>query len=164
LIEESLQVFGDKVQRSGIAIRKRIKPGTTVIGFADEIRQVVDNLLVNAVEATPRGGRLNLCLRQSQSWGNRSQPGARLTVADNGCGIPQAYLSRVFEPFFTTKAEKGTGLGLWVVKGIVEKHGGSIKLRSTDTAARSGTVISIFWPSAIQADPARQPSRSEYAA
>jgi PAS domain S-box-containing protein len=164
LIEESLQVFGDKVQRNGIAIRKRIKPGTTVIGFADEIRQVVDNLLVNAVEATPQGGRLTLCLRQSQSWKNRNQPGARLTVADNGCGIPQAYLSKVFEPFFTTKAEKGTGLGLWVVKGIVEKHSGSIKLRSTDAAARSGTVISIFWPSAVEADPISQTSRSEYAA
>src|SRR5262249_146939 len=164
LIEESLQVFGDKFQRGGIAINKKIRPGNTGLGFADEIRQVVDNLLVNAVEATPPGGRLTLCLRQSRSWKNRSEPGARLTIADNGCGIPQACLSKVFEAFFTTKAEKGTGLGLWVVKGIVEKHGGSIKLRSTDAAARSGTVVSIFWPSAVEADPASQASQSEYAA
>jgi len=164
LVEESLQVFGDKFQRRGIAISKKVKPGATIIGFGDEIRQVVDNLLVNAVEATPPGGRLTLCLRQSRSWQKRNELGARLTIADNGCGIPQAYVSRVFDAFFTTKAEKGTGLGLWVVKGIVEKHGGSIKLRSAIAAARSGTVISIFWPSAIQADPASQASRSEYAA
>jgi hypothetical protein len=94
----------------------------------------------------PGGGRLTLCLRRSRNWKNRSEAGTRLSVADNGCGIPKADLARVFDPFFTTKAEKGTGLGLWVVRGIVEKQGGSIKIRSTDQAAKSGTVISIFWP------------------
>jgi PAS domain S-box-containing protein len=164
LLEESLQVFSDKFQRGGIAIGKKIVPGTTVVGFADEIRQVVDNMLVNAVEATAPGGNLTLCLRQSRSWKNRSELGARLTIADNGCGIPKAYLARVFEPFFTTKAEKGNGLGLWVVRGIVEKHGGSIKIRSTDAAARSGTVISIFWPSALKTHPTTKLIRSEHAA
>jgi len=164
LIEESLQVFGDKVQRAGIVISKRIKGNTNIIGFADEIRQVVDNLLVNAVEATQHGGRLTLYLRPSQSWKTRTERGARLTIADNGCGIAKDCLARVFEPFFTTKAEKGTGLGLWVVKGIVEKHGGSIKLRSSDTTARRGTVISIFWPSAVKEHPASKLARSEHAA
>jgi PAS domain S-box-containing protein len=164
LLEESLQVFSDRFQRAGIAISKKVTPGTSVIGFADEIRQVVDNLLINAVEATPRGGRLTLCLRRSQSWKNSSELGARLTVADNGCGIPKVFLPRVFEPFFTTKAEKGTGLGLWVVKGIVEKHGAGIKIRSTDAAGRSGTVASIFWPSAGKAEPASKVARSESAA
>jgi len=164
LMEESLQVFSDKFQRAGIAISKKIALGTSIIGFADEIRQVVDNLLVNAVEATQRGGRLTLCLRRSRSWKNRSEPGARLTIADNGCGIPKACLAKVFEPFFTTKAEKGTGLGLWVVKGIVDKHGGSIRIRSTDRAARSGTVVSIFWPSAAKALPAGKLARSAHAA
>jgi len=161
LIEESLQVFNDKFQRAGIAIRKKIAPGASIIGFAHEIRQVVDNLLVNAVEATPHGGRLTVCLRPSRSWKDRSELGARLTIADNGCGIPKAYLSRVFEPFFTTKDEKGTGLGLWVVKGIVEKHGGSLKIRSTEALARSGTVVSIFWPERV---PTSKLARSEHAA
>jgi PAS domain S-box-containing protein len=163
LAEESLQVFSDKFQRAGIAIRKKITPGTSIIGFADEIRQVVDNLLINAVEATPPGGHLTLCLRQSRSW-RSAEPGARLTIADSGCGIPKSYLSRVFEPFFTTKAEKGTGLGLWVVKGIVEKHGGSIRVRSTETATQSGTVFSIFWTSAVKTFPNGKLTRSEYAA
>jgi PAS domain S-box-containing protein len=163
LIEESLQVFRDKLQRAGVGVSKKFKPGTRIIGFADEIRQVVDNLLVNAVEATPHGGRLTLSLRQSRSWKNHSELGARLTIADNGCGIPKAHLARVFEPFFTTKAEKGTGLGLWVVKGIVKKHGGSIKIRSTDAPARSGTAIVIFWPYAAKALPTSQLAQSEHA-
>jgi PAS domain S-box-containing protein len=153
LIEESLKVFSDRFQRAGIAITKKIRPRTSILGFSDEIRQVVDNLLVNAVEATPRGGGLALCLRESRGWKNRSELGVRLTIADNGSGIPKASLSRVFEPFFTTKAEKGNGLGLWVVKGIVEKHGGSINIRSTDAAARSGTAISIFLPSTAKQAP-----------
>jgi PAS domain S-box-containing protein len=164
LIEESLQVFGDKLQFADIAITKKLTPGTSIIGFADEIRQVIDNLLVNGVEATPRGGRLTLSLRQSRSWRDRNELGARFTIADNGCGIPKDYLARVFEPFFTTKAEKGTGLGLWVVKGIVEKHGGSIRIRSTDAPERRGTVISIFWPSAAKEHPANNLARSEHAA
>jgi signal transduction histidine kinase len=161
LIEESLVVFGNKLQRAGIAISEAITPGTSVMGFADEIRQVVDNLLVNAVEATPLGGRLTVCLRPSRSWNDLSELGARLTIADNGCGISKAYLSRVFEPFFTTKDEKGTGLGLWVVKGIVEKRGGSVKIRSTDALARSGTVVSIFWPEKV---PPSKLAQSDYAA
>jgi PAS domain S-box-containing protein len=164
LMEESLQVFNDKFQRACIAISKKIMPGTSIIGFADEIRQVVDNLLVNSVEATSRGGRLALHLRSSRCWKNRSQLGARLTIADNGCGIPNAYLAKVFEPFFTTKGEKGNGLGLWVVKGIVEKHGGSIKIRSTDAAGRSGTVVSIFWPAAVKETPTSKLEQSKYAA
>jgi PAS domain S-box-containing protein len=164
LIEESLQVFGDRFQHAGIAITKKITPATSIIGFADEIRQVIDNLLVNGMEATPRGGRLTLSLRQSKSWKDRNELGARFTIADNGCGIPKDCLAKVFEPFFTTKAEKGTGLGLWVVRGIVEKHGGSIKIRSTDAPERNGTVISIFWPSAVKEHPTNKLARSEYAA
>jgi PAS domain S-box-containing protein len=152
VIEESLQALHVKSERAGVAISKKITE-TSVIGFADEIRQVVDNLLVNAVEATPPGGRLVLCLRQMRNWKNHGEVGARLTIGDNGCGIPKARLSRVFEPFFTTKPDKGKGLGLWVVKGIIHKNGGSIKIRSTDAAARSGTVVSIFWPSAVIASP-----------
>jgi len=146
LVEESLQVFSDRFQRSGIALSRTITPATRVMGFADEIRQVVDNLLVNSEEATPRGGHVTVCLRQSRSWQHVNELGARLIVADNGCGIPRAYLPRVSDAFFTTKAEKGTGLGLWVVKGVVEKHGGNLKIRSSAAPGRSGTVISIFWP------------------
>jgi signal transduction histidine kinase len=160
LIQESLQVFSDKFLHAGIAVRTAITPGITVMGFPDEIRQVIDNLLINAVEATPRG-RVTLSLRQSHNWKNSRESGARLTIADEGCGIPTVDLPRLFDPFFTTKAAKGNGLGLWVVKGIVEKHGGSIKIRSDNTPTKSGTVVSIFLP---RSSPMGKRKRSEYAA
>ena len=75
------------------------------------------------------------------------RPGVRLTIADTGSGIAKKDLSRIFEPFFTTKPEKGTGLGLWVVLGIVTTHEGSIRIRSRTGNSNSGTVISIVWPS-----------------
>lgn len=161
LIQESLQVFSDKFQRNGIVISKKVAAGTSICGVAHEIRQVVDNLLINAAEAMPRGGRVTLCLRQSRTWRKPSELGVRFTIADNGCGIPKPCLARVFEPFFTTKPEKGTGLGLWVVKGIIEKYGGNIRIRSSDRAPRSGTVVSIFWPKNTLTKKLLQP---EYAA
>ena len=69
-----------------------------------------------------------------------------MTVADTGCGIPKSNQSQVFEPFFTTKIEKGTGLGLWILRGIISKHDGVMSLRSSDIEGKSGTVISIFLP------------------
>jgi signal transduction histidine kinase len=72
--------------------------------------------------------------------------GVRITVADNGSGIPRDKLSKVFEPFYTTKKDTGTGLGLWVARGIVNKHSGSIRVRSRVDADPTGTVFSIFLP------------------
>ena len=70
----------------------------------------------------------------------------RVVVADNGPGISREMQPQIFEPFFTTKASKGTGLGLWVVRGIVAKHKGRIRLRSRTTPGKSGTVFSVFLP------------------
>src|SRR5581483_1332421 len=134
----------------------KIKPASKVIGFADEVRQVVDNLLLNAVEAVPIAGRLTVSVHPSHDWANPHQVGIRLTVADSGYGISKENLSKVFEPFFTTKAEKGTGLGLWVVRGIVAKHDGNIRIRSSE-GKKSGTVISVFWPSPGGKEPTATP-------
>jgi PAS domain S-box-containing protein len=150
LLEESLRFFGNRLERAGIQLDKRITTGTTLVGFAHEVRQVIDNLLLNAVEATPPGGRIIVSLRPSHSWSDHVQPGVRFTLADTGCGVPKAHFSRIFEPFFTTKAEKGTGLGLWVVNGIIARHEATIRFRSIQSMPRSGTVFSILWPSQIQ--------------
>jgi PAS domain S-box-containing protein len=148
MVNESLQVFSAKFDRAGIQLTKNITDSGTVPGFADEIRQVIDNLLLNAVESMPNGGRLSLSVHSSREWKNRFRQGIRMTVGDSGSGIPQALLSKIFEPFFTTKAEKGTGLGLWVVRGIVAKHEGAIRVRSSAITRRTGTVISVFLPRA----------------
>ncbi len=158
IVEESLQIYAEKFQRGSIQLIRKIVPGVMVIGFADEVRQVIDNLLLNAVEATPRGGRLAVSVHPSYNWVTR-QKGVRLTIADSGTGIPRNVLPRVFEPFFTTKAEKGTGLGLWVVRGIVAKHDGSIAIRSSEGEC-SGTAISIFWPATKHASRAASQSHS----
>ena len=145
-IEESLQVFSGKLERAGIRVNKRVVHGACIIGFPDEIRQIIDNLLLNAIEAMPQGGRLQVSVRQSLDWKNGSRKGVRLIIADSGSGISKDKLSRIFEPFFTTKPEKGTGLGLWVVQALVIKHDGTIRVRSSDKSGRSGTVISVVWP------------------
>ena len=77
-----------------------------------------------------------------------------ITIADDGKGIPESQRSKIFEPFFSTKPDVGTGLGLWVTEEIVKSHGGSIRLRSSTKAERSGTVFCIFLPSsALAASP-----------
>jgi len=75
-----------------------------------------------------------------------TRTGVRITVADTGCGIQTDHIERIFEPFFTTKKDTGTGLGLWVSRELVEKHGGSLRVRSSTANERSGTVFSIFLP------------------
>jgi signal transduction histidine kinase len=147
LVHESVQIFSSKIKQAGIGLRHQLQNETSLLGFADEIRQVVDNLLLNALEATPVGGRLSISVHHSLNWKHRRHKGVRLTIGDSGCGIPKSTRERVFEPFFTTKAEKGTGLGLWVIRGIIAKHEGTISVRSSDRNGKSGTVISIFLPS-----------------
>ncbi|WP_162601936.1 sensor histidine kinase [Occallatibacter savannae] len=147
LLEESLRIFQEKFRKADLQIEARIHPQTNILGFPDEMRQAVDNLLLNAVEATPKGGRLCVSLRLTKDWKGENPSGmARLTISDTGCGISGSQLSQLFEPFFTTKAEKGNGLGLWVVRGIVAKHEGSIKIRSSTKTENRGTTVSILWP------------------
>jgi signal transduction histidine kinase len=88
---------------------------------------------------------------RGREWSNGHETGAhrtgaRVTIADSGSGIRQTDLTRIFEPFYSTKGDSGTGLGLWLSHGIVQKHEGSIRVRSRTTAGSSGTVFSIFLP------------------
>jgi signal transduction histidine kinase len=76
----------------------------------------------------------------------RNLEGLRVTISDSGSGIPSEYRRKIFEPFFTTKENGGTGLGLWVVQGILAKHGGTIRVRSRTRAGSSGTCFSVFLP------------------
>jgi signal transduction histidine kinase len=80
----------------------------------------------------------------ADATGQKMQPGATVTIADNGSGIPLEVQSHLFQPFFTTKGERGTGLGLWVSRGIINKHGGTISLKSDTSQAAHGTVVTVF--------------------
>ena len=160
-VQESLEVFSARLERKGTKLHKLTEPSCWVVGFPDEIRQTIDNLLVNAMEALPQAGRIGVSVRNVHEWRNGNRTGVRLTVADSGIGMSKAIRSRVFEPFFTTKNEKGTGLGLWVVRGIVAKHEGRIRVRSSDTPGKSGTAVSIFWPSPSEEHDALDAARSD---
>jgi PAS domain S-box-containing protein len=116
-----------------------------IIGVAGEIRQVLWNLISNALDAAPEQGRIVARMRGSVDWRRPTVRGARFTIADTGSGITRDALQHIFEPFFTTK-DTGTGLGLWVTSEIVHKHGGSIKVRSPKGETQHGTVFSIFIP------------------
>lgn len=163
LVEDSLRIFSDRVRRAGVRLKKKVAPSACIVGFANEVRQAVDNLLVNALEATPAGGHLAISVRYSADWSDPNQKGVRITIADSGCGVRREDLARIFDPFFTTKNQKGTGLGLWVVRGIVGKHGAIIRVRSTTTGPRTGTVVSVLWRCTPQTSQVRR-SRSESAA
>lgn len=112
--------------------------------FPSELRQVFSNLVLNAIEASsPHGG---IYIRVRQAHGGDGMAGIRVTVADNGCGIAKENMARIFEPFFTTKESKGTGLGLWVSQGIVQKHQGKLRVRSRTDEVNHGTCCTVFLP------------------
>lgn len=145
VVRDSLQIFDEKFRHAGIQVTLKVGTVPMISGYPDEMRQVIDNLLLNAVEAMPKGGALAVALRSWPLWFSGTS-GVRLTIADNGCGMTSTVQNKIFEPFFTTKAEKGTGLGLWVVKGILSKHGATIRLRSSSQPERAGTVVTILCP------------------
>jgi nitrogen-specific signal transduction histidine kinase len=128
VIDDTLTLFARQLEKSGIKAEKKLGALPHVVGSADQMRQVISNLVVNAKDSMSAGGRLAV-----RSGYRRTADGkgvVRVLVADNGAGIPRELLRDIFEPFVSTKGERGTGLGLWIVKGIVENHAGRIRVRS----------------------------------
>ncbi len=149
MLEEILLLMDRSVAKLGVTIHSEISEAPVVQGFPAELRQVFSNLLMNAAEAAGRGGEVWLSVApEAAGLGHgsvRTTAGAVIRVRDNGAGIPEEVRASLFQPFFTTKGEQGTGLGLWVSRGIVNKHGGSISIESrTDSAEARGTVVSVF--------------------
>jgi len=145
LIDGILTLYGNRIKSLGVAIEKRYDSAGAVVADAGELRQVLSNLIVNATDAlAKKGDKLLIHVYDSQDWRSTGQKGVRIVVADNGSGIPREVRHKLFEPFFTTKGEKGTGLGLWVSRSLVEKHGGRLRVRSIPGI---GTIFSIFLPS-----------------
>jgi len=124
---------------------KQYDNGAEIIALGGEIRQVFSNLLSNAMDAMPSGGTLALRVRKAHEWNNAHVRGVRITIADSGIGIAQEHRQNLFQPFFTTKADVGTGLGLWIIRGILKKHGGLIHVKSR-TGKSHGTTFSMFLP------------------
>lgn len=148
LLCEISDVYRPEAARQGITIIQRVETDGIILGFRGEVIQVFNNLLINAIEAISGGGKISLHLCPAPPWlcAIHGRGGYCLSVADSGGGIdPQDY-TRIFEPFFTTKGDKGTGLGLWLCSGIVNRVGGSIRVWSSRLPGRSGTCFSAFLP------------------
>jgi two-component system CheB/CheR fusion protein len=145
-IESALAMLAPKLTAKKVMVDKQFRSDRTLHAFPVEIRQVMASLITNAIESLPESGTIKMRVTDGRSWMNPEQRGVRVTVADNGTGIPAVSQGKIFEPFFTTKGEKGTGLGLWVARGIVEKYRGQIRFRSSDRPGRSGTCFSLFLP------------------
>jgi signal transduction histidine kinase len=155
-LDEVLAIYAGKLEAKSVTVEKKYRTGAEVQGIAGEVRQVFSNLIANAIDALAVNGRLMLRIAKSQSCENGSRPpGVRVSIADNGSGISPHDQQRLFQPFFTTKDRGGTGLGLWVSKGIIERHGGSIQARSSIHPKGHGTVFSIFLPKTYQGETAR---------
>ncbi|HZD49102.1 MAG TPA: ATP-binding protein [Silvibacterium sp.] len=146
LIDATLPLYQSRIVNSHVKIERRHRTRRAVVCFEGEIRQVLSNLIGNAIDAMKvTGGRLLIRSREGTDW-TTGRGGIILTVADSGSGMPRHTLSRIFEPFFTTKGEKGTGLGLWISREIVDRHRGVLKVRSRQSTPGSGTVFSLFLP------------------
>jgi len=139
-----LTLYQGRLHSHDVQVVCDFRTHASLLCYAGELRQLVANLVSNALDAMGKGGVLTLRLRNATCLAGRR--GIRVTVADTGSGIPQTLRKQIFEPFVTTKGETGTGLGLWVSAEILRKHDGHLSYRSSTREGRSGTAFSIFLP------------------
>ncbi len=143
VLDSALALFRSKLRSQGIEVSRDYAPGLTLTVSVGELRQVLVNLVANAIDAMPEGGHLHVRAK-SGPHPMRHEPGIRITVADDGKGIPCEAQPRLFEPFFTTKGTTGTGLGLWLTRDILERAGGYIRCRNHYSPR--GAVFSMWLP------------------
>jgi len=147
LLDEILELQSRRLDAGSILVDRQYRSRRTIRGFPVEIKQVFLNLIGNAVQAMPEGGKLRLHVFESRRE-NRQRPGVCISVCDTGTGIDPEHANQLFEPFFTTKSTKGTGLGLWISKGIIQKYGGSIRFRSMSFMGQITTCFQVTLPDA----------------
>ncbi|MGA9586511.1 MAG: ATP-binding protein [Terracidiphilus sp.] len=145
LVESVLVLFKGKLGAAKVVVDVEPRGKPELVCFAGEIRQVLANLIGNALDAMSSGGRLRVRVRPSTDW-RKGEPAVRITIADTGVGMSTETRRRIYDPFFTTKGTSGTGLGLWVTAGILARHRGSIHLRSKTTPGASGTAFTLIFP------------------
>ena len=146
LIDGTLPLYQGRLNNGHVSVHRRERAHDPIGCLEGEIRQVLSNLIGNAIDATKAaGGRLLLRTRNATDW-RTGRSGIVFTVADTGSGMSPRTIARIFEPFFTTKEVGGTGLGLWICREIVDRHHGSLKVRSSESPKGSGTVFTLFLP------------------
>jgi PAS domain S-box-containing protein len=144
-LESAVDLLKSKIREKGAAVQTKWNEEVHVIAIAGELRQVFANLLANSLDAIGEHGIIALRVSSHASFKGGKRY-ARITIADNGTGISPQMQQQVFDALFTTKGSIGTGLGLWVSKQIIDKHAGTIRLRSRTEKGCRGTVFSIVLP------------------
>lgn len=147
LVSSVLSFYASRFSFRGIDVKIRYPSGLRLAVYPRQLRQMCVNLLLNAADAMPNGGKIYARIAPAHEWKDHKR-GLRLTFADTGCGIAAKNLARIWDPFFTTKGSAGNGIGLSLVKNTVQKHQGALRVRSSTKAGHSGTVFSIFLPCA----------------
>jgi PAS domain S-box-containing protein len=139
VLDSVFDLLKNRLKAKHAIIQKQWKADVQITAVRGELRQVFSNLVSNSLDAIDERGMIKVRVASGKHR-------VRVTVTDNGKGIPPSTLPHIFEPFFTTKDRVGTGLGLWVSQQIVEKHGGKIRVRSRSEGLRRGTILSVVLP------------------
>lgn len=145
LLRPIIAVYQGRLVNSGITLREKHSSVEPIRCLENDIRQVLNNLISNALDATKTGGTVLIRSHEAVEW-STGRRGIRITIGDTGCGITNDIKQHIFDAFFTTKGIHGTGLGLWISKGIVDKHHGLLQAYSSCREGRSGAVFSLFLP------------------
>jgi len=145
LLDDVIGLQERGLQASHIIVQKQYYSPSVVHGFPVELRQIFLNLIGNAIQAMPNGGILRLSVREGIDWVAQRR-GVAVSIIDTGVGVQPQDAKRLFEPFFSTKSTKGTGLGLWISKGIAQKYDGRISFRSYRRAGACITSFRVFLP------------------
>jgi PAS domain S-box-containing protein len=144
VVESVSMLLQRRIRDEQITLSTSLLTEAQISAFPAEMRQVVSNLMGNAIDAAGPGGKIEVIVEESQLKDGR--PAVVLTVKDNGPGIAKENLPKLFRPFYTTKGEQGTGLGLWITHGIVAKHGGYVEVTSSNSSDDHGTSFQILFP------------------
>lgn len=145
LVHAVLALYSGRLTNSGVRIDRRFRSSTKFLCMEGDMRQVMNNLIGNAIDAMRGGG--TLYVRSADVTDPRTgHKCVRITFADTGYGMSAETRRRFTEPFYTTKGISGTGLGMWISNGILEKHGAKLRVHSSQQAGRGGTVFHIYMP------------------
>ncbi len=147
LAEGVLTLYAGQLRNAGVSVDNRHRVHSPLICLEADVRQIIGNLIANAIAAMPNERGCLLIRSTAVSDHLSGTLCQRLTIADNGTGIAEALLSRIFDPFFTTKGSAGNGLGLWIIGEIVKRNGWKIQVRSRNSGSRRGTIVCLTLPS-----------------
>jgi PAS domain S-box-containing protein len=153
MFDGMIELYVAAIRKARVRVEPRYRMATNAVIDTGVVKQVFTNLLTNALDAMPDGGRLRVHVYTGHAPNNGLVEGVHLVVADTGTGIAKEHLSRIYDPFFTTKGDRGTGLGLWVVRSMIVNAGGTVRIRSSQTGPRRGTCVSVFLPCTFAEQP-----------